>query len=264
MQRTWRLRSFLLALSAAWACESDPVRWSEPVAATVTAGQAELVVDSAGRTSWRDGPAWHGRSPLPDACATSVRVHAGAHALYGVWWAVRADSSAVLRAGHSLDAGVSWRRILVVDSADASPVGCRRPSPSIAVVGDDVYVAYAMKAPDGTGVFFAHSLDGGTMFHAPVAVVYGGRLVATAIASDGHRVALAYEEPNGTMPRVDVALSRTQGHIFDARVRASPEDRDIVFPAVAISGSMIAVGWTLRSGGEHGPMSMVRVGRMSN
>ena len=66
-----------------------------------------------------------------------------------------------------------------------------------------------MIAPEGTGVFFAHFM--GSMLHSPVAVIYGERLVATAIAAEGDRVVVAYEEPNGTRQQVDVAMSHDAG-----------------------------------------------------
>jgi hypothetical protein len=255
--------SGLLTAAVAWACAAgSAVQWSEPVAAKVASAETELVVDSTGRVRWvplPEQPAW---PRLPGACAQSIRARAGSRALYGVWWTARADSSAVLVAGRSADRGTSWQRTIVVDSADASAVGCRRPPPSIAVVADDVFVAYAMKAPDGTGVFFAHSMDGTSMFHAPVAIVYGDRLVPSAVASDGQRVAVAYEEPNGAARSVGVALSRTQGHIFEARVPASTADNNIMLPYVAIAGPTIAVGWTLHPGDEQGLVTVTRVGRM--
>ena len=255
---------FLLTVAVAWACDGGPVQWSDAVATPMAAsGETELVVDSTGRTSWRTVPQWPMRR-FPGACDTSMRARAGTRAFYGVWWSVRADSGALLYAGRSPDSGATWRRTIVVDSADASTVGCRRPAPSIAVVGDDVYVAYAMKAVDGTGVFFAHSLDGGAMFHSPVPIVYGDRLVPTAVASDGQRVAVAYEEPNGAARSVGVAVSRTQGHIFEARAPASAPDKNIISPYVAISGSAIAVGWTLPASADHGLLSVTRVGRTTD
>lgn len=252
----------LLTATVAWACTSGPVQWSDPVAAKIASAETELIVDSGGRARWLSVPEQRMWPQLPGACATSVRARPGARAVYGAWWTARADSSAVLVAGRSVDGGMSWQRVVVVDSVDASSVGCRRPPPSIAVVGDDVFVAYAMKAPDGIGVFFAHSLDGASMFHAPVPIVYGDRLVPTAVAADGQRVAVAYEEPNGASRSIGVALSRTQGHIFEARVPASGTDDNIIFPYVAIAGPTIAVGWTVNPRGEQGLVSVTRVGRM--
>jgi hypothetical protein len=194
----------------------------------------------------------------------SVRARAGTSALFGVWWMIRSDSGATLYAGRSSDGGASWSETVVVDSADASAAGCRRPAPSIAVVGDDVYVAYSMRAPDGIGVFFAHAMDGSMMFHSPVPIVYGDRLVSAAVASDGQRVAVAYEEPNGAGRSVSVALSRTQGHIFETRAAASADDANIALPQVAIAGETIAVGWTLRpaSDDHRAWRSVTRIGRL--
>jgi hypothetical protein len=128
------------------------------------------------------------------------------------------------------------------------------------VVGGDLYVAYSMVAPEGTGVFFAHTMD--AVLHSPVAVIYGERLVSTAIAAEGDTVVVAYEEPNGKREQIDVALSSTQGHIFDWRSTAT-RDVDVAFsPAVALADHAVAVAWTARPFGA-GPLShVVRVGRL--
>jgi hypothetical protein len=246
------------------ACGAGSVRWSDPVASAAVPGETELVVDSAGQVRWRAIPPQPALSEPAGVCAPSLRARAGRSAFYGAWWTVRPDSSALLYVGRSIDRGATWARVTVVDSADASRVGCRRPAPSIAVVGDDVFVAYAMKAVDGTGVFFAHSMDAGAMFHAPVPIVYGDRLVAPAVASDGQRVAVAYEEPNGPARSVSVALSRTQGHIFETRVAASGQNQQIILPHVAIAGRTVAVGWTTQPAGDRGGLSVTRIGRMAD
>jgi hypothetical protein len=117
-----------------------------------------------------------------------------------------------------------------------------------------------MIAPTGTGVFFAHFM--GSMLHAPVAVIYGERLVATAIAADGDRVAVAYEEPNGPRQQVDVALSATQGHIFEGHTTASRSVDAASSPAVALAGPRIAVAWVTRRAADTTGTPIVRVGRL--
>src|SRR6185437_5305383 len=129
--------------------------------------------------------------------------------------------------------GKTWATPMVVDTSDVSSVGCSRPAPSLATVGDDVYVAYSMIAPEGKGVFFAHTM--GMMLHSPVAVIYGERLVSTAIAADGDRVLVGYEEPNGTRRQVDLAYSVTQGHIYEVHTVASRSVDDGEFPSVALT-----------------------------
>src|SRR5262249_40937558 len=151
------------------------------------------------------------------------------------------DSSAVLEAAWSSDSGRTWGKTAPVDTTDISSRGCDRPAASIATSGDDLHIAYSMIAPEGTGVFFAHFMD--SMLHSPVAVIYGERMVPAAIAAEGDRVAVAYEEPNGTRQQVDVALSQTQGHIFEWHATASRDIDAATQPSVALSGQRLAVTW---------------------
>jgi hypothetical protein len=173
---------------------------------------------------------------------------------------VRRDSSAVLYISASADSGHTWGTPTAVDTSDVSSAGCRRPPPSLTTVGDDVYVAYSMAAPEGTGVFFAHTMSG--MVHSPVPVIYGDRLVATAIAADSQHVAVAYEEPNGTRQQIDLALSATQGHLFETHTTASRSVDNATSPLVALRDSTVAVSWLTRGVAESAASRVVRVGRV--
>lgn len=117
-----------------------------------------------------------------------------------------------------------------------------------------------MSAPEGTGVFFAHFMN--SMLHSPVAVIYGERLVATAIAAEGDRVAVAYEEPNGARHQVYVSLSFTQGHIFERHTVASRSIDAASTPSVALAGSSVAVGWITRRPADTAGTQIIRTGRM--
>lgn len=141
--------------------------------------------------------------------------------------------------------GAAWTRPAVVDSLDVGRVGCRRPPPSIVVNGEDgyVHITYSLRAPEGFGVFFAHSMDRSLTFHWPMIVVYGDRLVATAIAAHGMRVAIAYEDPSGSAKRIDLAWSETQGHTFERRERGSPDEMTATHPRVAIRDTVIALSF---------------------
>ena len=108
-------------------------------------------------------------------------------------------------------------------------------------------------------MFFAHVMGG--MLHSPVAVIYGERLVHTAIAAQDPRVAVAYEDPNGSEQRIGVALSSTQGHLFDWRTTASRSVDHAVLPAVALSGHILAVAWSSARSGDS-TRRIVRVGRL--
>ena len=102
----------------------------------------------------------------------------------------------------------------------------------------------------------------GSMLHSPVAVIYGDRLVSTAIAADGDRVAVAYEEPNGTRKQIDVALSQTQGHIFEWHATASRDIDAATQPAVALVGPRLAVAWVTRRMGDSTSSTVAREGRV--
>lgn len=241
------------------ACDRAPVAWSDPVALRRLPG-ARVGLDATGRVEWtavRDSV--RAVPAFPGACGSSLRIATTPTARYAVWWAVRPDSSATLVAAASRDGGVTWSRPTRVDTADVSTSGCDRPAPSIVAEADDVHIAYAMTASEGTGVFFAHSMDGTSMFHAPVAVEYGDRLVPAAVAADGNRVAVAFEEPNGTARRIVLALSQTLGHIFETHMIASRSEDAARMPDVALRDRVIAVSWLAD---DSAAQRVVRVGRI--
>lgn len=256
------------------ACAEPPVRWSESaVPLPAPPGEMHFALDSTGNVLWQ--PLDRTPTALPiiaTACPGSLRVAwAGAREIYAVWWAPRADSSAALLAARSRDGGRSWPDVAPVDTADRGSQGCRRPAASVAADASKgyVHVAYWLVGPGAPGIFFAHSMPGPLMFHAPVPIIYGERPGRTSVAASGDVVVVAYEDPNGVRPRVGLALSRTLGHTFDHRVRVSTGVGAAVEPRVALAGGRVAVAWRqTRSGplGEPvaaaGPM-MVRFGELS-
>jgi hypothetical protein len=256
------LKWLLLATLVVTACESSPIVWKDPLPLAAPPVPARLVVDSSGQARFMATASSVRPPTLPaeSLCVASLRTAPGTAHLFAAWWRVRRDSSAILQLARSTDSGKSWGRPIAVDTTDMSTAGCSRPSPSLATVGDDVYVAYSMIAPEGTGVFFAHTM--GSMLHAPVSVIYGERLVATAIAAEGDRAVVAYEEPNGTREQVDLALSSTQGHIFEWHTTASRSVDAGTSPAVALGGQDIAVSWLVARAGDTTGNRVVRVGRI--
>lgn len=243
------------------ACDNPPVVWNDPVQIAQSAGATRLIVDPAGTAAFVADSARTAAFPaVPGLCRSTFVVAPGATRLQAAWWNVRPDSSALLYTAASPDSGKTWGSPVPVDTTDISSAGCTRPSPSIAMVGDDVYLAYSMIAPEGKGVFFAHSMS--NMIHSPVPVIYGERLVATAIAADSQRVAVAYEEPNGRRDQVDLAFSVSQGHLFEIHTQASRSIDGATAPAVAFAGPTVAVAWSSRRNDESAPTRVVRVGRL--
>ena len=254
-----RVAAVLLVFLAA--CNTDPIAWNDPKAVADAPARARLFIDSIGNARFVTDSTLPVVPPLPPgACVNSLRTARGTTRLYGAWWAVRRDSSAVLYTTVSRDQGKTWETPVPVDTLDVSSRGCNRPPPALATSGDDLHTAYSMIAPEGTGVFFAHFM--GSMLHSPVAVIYGERLVATAIAADGDRVAVVYEEPNGTRRQVDVSISLTQGHIFEQHSVASRAIDMATDPSVALDGPYIAVGWTTRRPMDTVGTRVIRTGRI--
>lgn len=255
-----RLRASFVLLIALAACDTPPVEWGDPATAPADPG-TRLTIDQAGQPRFAKDTSPEVVAPaVPGLCATSLRLVRGSSHLFAVWWSVRPDSSAALYSAQSQDSGKTWGKPVAVDTSDVSSRGCNRPPPALATVGDDLHTAYSMIAPEGTGVFFAHFM--GSMLHSPVAVIYGERLVATAIAAEGDRVVVAYEEPNGSRKQVDVAMSTTQGHLFDWHATASRDIDAASAPSVALAGKTLAVSWVTRRTTDTVGTRVVRVGHL--
>jgi hypothetical protein len=178
-------------------------------------------------------------------CIQSVRSAASSKELVRVWWSTRADSNVVLSLQHSPDLGASWQKPVEIDSRDRGGRGCARPAPGMAYdsVSKYVYVVYFIEAADGAGVFFAHSMNDGGMFHSPVPVVYGNTPSAAALAGHGDSVVVVFEDPNSATPRIGIALSHTTGHIFEQRADVTPEETPARAPWVALAHDTITVWW---------------------
>jgi hypothetical protein len=178
-------------------------------------------------------------------CRTEVAAIASGAEVFRAWWAVRADGNAVLSLQRSVDGGRSWSPPIQIDDRDSGGRGCRRPAPGIAYDSSSryVYLTYYLDARDGSGVFFAHSMDNGAMFHSPVPVVYGNRPSAAAVAARGDTVVVVFEDPNATTPTLGYVLSHTTGHIFDQRGEVTPEEVRAAQPWVVLTHNEIDVCW---------------------
>ena len=188
----------------------------------------------------------HVAPPGSSVCPGSLVLARAGGRLYAAWWRVRPDSGALLIAAHSDDEGHRWSTPAAVDTTDQSVSGCRRTPPAIAAdsASGYVHVVFALLGREGPGLFYAHSMDGGAMFHAAVPILYGDRLGRASVAADGDVVAVAFEDPNGRAPRIGLALSHTMGHIFEDRLMPISDDNEIASrPLVAVQGRRLAVAW---------------------
>jgi hypothetical protein len=234
----------LLVLLAMPACSADPVEWVDD-RTTVGHGAIGVLPADVGLVALASRVV-----PPASACAGSLRLSRAKGTLYAAWWSPRADSGARLLSAHSSDDGATWSAIAPVDTMDRGVSGCRRPAPAIAAdsASGYVHVTYGLVAPEGPGLFFSHSMDGGASFHAPVPILYGERLGTTSVAAAGDHVVVAFEDPNSITPRIGLALSRTMGHIFEDRLLPVSDDNGAATqPLVSVQRNRITVMWLQRA-----------------
>lgn len=220
-----------IALLGALACTSSPVEWAETVYSNVPRGPVEF-----------PGPLQS--VPSASACPGSLRVaKTGSHD-YAAWWESRPDSSVVLMSSRTENR--SWTTPVMADTTDHGARGCGRPAPAIAADDSSGYIhlAYFAEPARGAGIFFAHSMDKGATFHSPVPIVFGRNPARVSVASEGDRVAVAYEDPNAAQPLIGIALSKTMGHIFESRVQGTSENGRARQPVVRIGGDSIRLWWS--------------------
>ena len=254
----------LLALASA--CSPTPVEWGVQTSTPFGADTSLfLSADGSTRPDTMLALASRVAPPPGELCPGSLRVSASGPILFAVWWAPRADSSASLLVAQSIDRGRHWTAAATVDSTDRGVNGCQRAPPAIAADSSTryVHVSYGMRAPEGPGIFFAHSMDDGVSFHTPVPILYGDRLGQTSVAAEGDVVVVGFEDPNSATPRVGLAISRTMGHIFEERILPLSDDVGSASrPLTAVRGRRIAVAWEQRAT-PAGPAALdVRVGTL--
>ena len=272
---SWRhaVRACVLALAMLplAACDRGPVEWTEGTSRQElgdTTRPWRLTANGVQRDVTQDAvpPADYQGRACPGSLRIAVERDARGRTLAAaVWWSIRPDSSARLVSAMSADLGRTWSPPVMVDSLDRSGRGCARPAPAVAFESRSgyVHVAYFLEAVEGPGVFFAHSMDEGQLFHAPVPIVYGERPSRVAIAASGDTVVVVYEDPNARQPAIGLALSRTQGHLFERKaITASPPAAPAREPQVSIAGRTLQVAWVERPPGDAPPAIVVRRGEI--
>jgi hypothetical protein len=253
----------VLVLSAAVlvsGCAPGSVQWGE------VSGAAIDTLPGPGVRTVATGYPYRDNTPGPvdaNMCPGSL-VYAGdpwgdelVYPLFAAWLRVRPDSTVAVMAARYGGSG-AWSSPSVIDSLDTGAFGCDRPAPSIAATNLYVHIAYSLKAPEGFGVFYAHSMDNGVTFHPPLIIVYGDRLSRTAVAAQVDRVLVAYEDPSGRVRRIGLAPSRTSGHTFEARELASPDEMVALRPRLGLANSKVSLTFS----GEDSTHRMLRLGTL--
>ena len=232
------MKSCLIGLLCLSACVNEPVDWDD------VSYRPSRLGDPAAISSTRDADLPQGAGTAA-ACARSVVPTLSRPETFRAWWAVRSDSNGVLMMQRSPDGGRSWQPPVEVDDRDRGARGCKRPPPGLAYdpASRYLYLAYFIDTPDGSGVFFAHSMDEGTMFHSPVPVVFGKYPARASVAGRGDSVVVVFEDPNAGTPTLGYVLSHTTGHIFDQRGQVTPEEVRAIWPWVTLNKNRIGVWW---------------------
>jgi hypothetical protein len=225
----------MIALSS---CAEEPIEWAE------IGYRRSLLGDPDTRSAILSANLVETQIGL-GTCLRSIRAAGDSLDLFRLWFSSRSDSSVVLSLQRSSDQGRTWLAPMVVDSMDRGRRGCDRPAPATVFdpVSGYLYLVYFLEPGTGSGIFFAHSMDRGEMFHAPVPVVYGRKPSAAGVAGRGDSVVVVFEDPNSSQSRIAYALSHTSGHIFEQRGLVTPNEEVATAPWVTFDGNKITVFW---------------------
>jgi hypothetical protein len=262
--RSALLRSAVAAALAlvAFACDASPVQWRD-VRALPGDSTSRLIIDDRGVAS--SVPISPSERPAPNcACAASVVTTNDGRTRFAAWWRPRADSSAELVVARSDDGGRRWTAPVVADGRDRRARGCGRPPPAVAFdsTSDYVHVAYWMSPPEGSGVWYTHSMDGGATWHSPVGIAFGADPSRATVAAEGSFVVVVYESPNAAEGRIGLGMSHTFGHIIEQRIpTVSGDNEQATHPDIALRGRTLAVSWLSRAPGAADGASTQRVVR---
>jgi hypothetical protein len=239
----------VLALLILTACSPELVEWSDIQPVTGAGLPSLLLVSDEGTPVFGEAPV--AALEPPGACAGSVATaQGGGEEWYAVWWALRDGASVALMSSRSDDGGARWREPVLVDGRDRGARGCLRPAPGIAVdsAGGYIHLAYWFEPPGEQGIWYSHSMERGTMWHAPTAIIFGADPASASVAANGDTVVVAYEHPLASEGRIGVAVSRTAGHLIEGRAVASAGTAYAVRPLVAVQGRELIVAWVAREG----------------
>ncbi len=250
-------------------CEKPPIEWRGDA--------ARLSHDLAVRSVGLDTMLMPESAPQPltrrlDRCEGSIAyAHVAGREAFAAWWMALPESTVTLVVQRTLDDGQSWSAPEIVDQRDAGHSGCGRPAPAVAADSATGYllIAYSSAPKAGTAVWFSHAMpmvingERTLMWHAPVPVVFGDRLVNASVAGVGDTVVVAYAYPSGPPTRVGLAVSRTAGHLFTEHMALAASGSSLAEPHVALRNRLLTLVWRSTTLTPDSTVSwMIRAGKL--
>lgn len=251
----------LALVASLGACDPGPVEWRETrELGSGPPSSSRLVIEdhAMARFESEETPAV---PPPAGACPGSVTYARMAGAQWHrAWWQPTADGRAALFTARSPDAGATWDAPVLVDSSDRAPTGCQRLPPALAAdsLTHFVHVVFYMRAPNGEGVWYAHSMDDGATWHSQYGLIYGDDAARADVAAEGELVVVGYEHPNAAEKRVGLAISRDGGHTFLPRLIVSSGSGAAYAPRVGARRPGLGVAWREGNGAWLSRVGVVR------
>ena len=203
-----------------------------PVLATAVAATAagagwqsdlRLTVDPAFSTTSFDG-------------ARSLAV--SGHVLH-VTWSDDRDGNREIYYKRSTDDGAHWGSDVRLTSNAASSI-----FPAVAASGTDVHVVWE-EYRDGNGeIYYKHSADGGSSWGADTRLtVNAANSFSPSVAAAGPMVQLVWFDQRDGNHEIYHKRSTDAGANWGADTRLTVDGAASIFPAVAVSGSVVHVAW---------------------
>lgn len=169
----------------------------------------------------------------------------------------------------STDQGSTWSKPGLVNRDNWKIKGCPHVGPSLATVGDKVYVVWFSEANGKPGIFVSSTTNG--VEFSPKRALSEGTVDPTHpfVASDENRLAVAFQardaKAQDSWGKMNIYYREIQsnGTITPLVKAGIPQEGAVTYPALALGMSgRTFLGWT-ETRGEKGPQALLLRGRLN-
>lgn len=170
----------------------------------------------------------------------------------------------------STDQGANWSKPGLVNRDNWKIKGCPHVGPSLATVGDKVYVVWFSEANGKPGIFVSTTTNG--VEFSPKRALSEGTVDPTHpfVASDENRLAVAFQardaKAQDSWGKMNIYYREIQsnGTISPLVKAGTPKEGAVTYPSLALGMSgRTFLGWT-ETRGEKGPQALLLRGRLKN